>query len=337
MKMKTKNYVLIGLLIFVGFISCNKDTSPIKKQNEVIDRYLEFKTKMNAFSGNTGQMSNFMNVIGASQFYRNTLQLKSSNDNSTLKDSTTPVDTSGYWGNWTCAKVSDFDNPDGTHTTIFDYGAGCDEFGSLTKGKITYIWKNIGNDYYSKVLYENYYSYGLEMNGFSEYSFQSDGNSTFDYDTTGVTGDSTFTTSVVFYWTGTSSGSDTMSMKYDTGEQYTYTSKFKNKWDNTSFTVLEGNYSCTSQPDGYSYQYEVAKPLITSYECPTSWVPVSGIESINYNDLKVIYNFTIDYGDGSCDNIATITENGESSEIDFGELLYYYCGTDSVSTPGGKK
>jgi len=337
MKIHIEKFALIVALIFIGFLSCNKDTSTNKKQSDIVSKYLEFKTKMSAFSGNNGQMSNFMNVIGASQLHMNTLKLKSSKFKSTYTDSITPIDTAGYWRNWTCAKVSDFDNNDGTHTTIFDYGNGCDEYGSMIKGKITYIWKNEGNDYYSKIQYEKFYSYGLEMNGFSEYSFISDGNSSIQYDTTGISGDTTYTLGVAFCWTGSSTGSDTMTMTYDTGEKYSYTSRFENKWDNTSYTVLEGEYNCQSEPDGYSYHYIVTKPLVSNYGCVSTWVPVQGVEAIHYIDLKEIYDFKIDYGEGACDNLATITENGETSVIDFGDLLYIYCGTDSISNRGGKK
>jgi hypothetical protein len=338
MKPKAIKPILIVLFVIIGFLSCNKDKSTNPKQNDIIDRYLEFKTKMSAFSENTGQMSNFMNVIGASQLNRNSLKLKAAKHKTALLDSLPPDDSTGYWDNWTCATVTEFDNNDGTHTTIFDYGSGCDEYGSMTKGKITYVWKNEGNDYYSKVLYEHFYSYGLEMNGYSEYSFTSDGNSYIEYDTTGIYGDSITTTGgVAFYWSGSSTGSDTMTMVYDSGERYSYTSRFNNKWDNTSFTVLEGEYNCKSEPDSYSYHYVVNEPLVTNYECPNAWVPVMGIEAIHYKDLKEVYDFTIDYGEGACDNLATITENGESTIIDFGELLEIYCGTDSITTRGGKK
>jgi len=266
------------------------------------------------------------------------LKMKGLNDKSAFYDSIAPDDSTGYWNYWTCANVTEYDNSDGTHTTIYDYGEGCDEFGSLTKGTITYIWRNEGSDYYSKVLYDHYSSWGMEMNGYSEYSFESNGSSYVEYDSTGLISDSSsFYTGVAFYWMGTSKGNDTITVTYDTGEKYSYTSNYSNKWDENSYTVLEGEYSYISEPYGYSYHYLVSEPLISNYACWNTWVPVTGIESIHYNDLSETYGFTIDYGDGACDNLATITENGESSVIDFGELMIYYCGTDSISVPCGKK
>jgi hypothetical protein len=184
MKAKIGKAVLLGIVLFSVLLSCKEEHSSDTEQSDVVKRYLEFKTKMNAMNAVSGQMSNFLSVIGASQLNNNMFHLKSASGDSIYTDSI-PADTSGYWDYWTCATVTEFDNNDGTYTTIYDYGDGCDEFGSLIRGKITYIWKNEGNDYYSKVLYENYYSYGMEMNGFSEYTFISDGNSYFDYDSTG--------------------------------------------------------------------------------------------------------------------------------------------------------
>jgi len=305
------------------------------KQSDVVKRYLEFKTKMNAVNANSGQMSNFLSIIGASQLQSGSLNYKSLKGDSVYTDSI-PSDTSGYWDYWTCATVTEFDNGDGTYTTIYDYGDGCDEYGSIIKGKITYIWKNVGNDYYSKVLYEHYYSYGMEMNGFSEYSFTSDGNSYFEYDSTGFSKDSTVSPGVCFYWSGTSTGKDNMTMIFDSGEKYTYTSNFSNKWDNSTYTVLEGEYTYTSEPEGNEYHYLVTTPLFYNYECPSTWVAVSGIETIYYKDLVETYDFMIDYGNGTCDNLATVTENGETSVIDFGELIRVYCGTEASVSVNGK-
>jgi len=336
MEFLSRKFKLLGLIALVGVFSCTKDKPSNPKQSEVVNRYLEFKTKMNAFSESYGQMSNFLDVIAASQLHSKAMKLKFMTLDSTYND-TIPVDTSGYWNYLTCAKVSEFENNDGTHTTVYDYGDGCNEFGSLIKGKITYVWSNVGNSYYSKVLYDNYYSYGTEMNGYSEYTFTSDGNSYVGYDTTGVAGDSIPVSNIIFYWSGSSTCKDDVTVIYDTGEKYVYTSDFSTKWENSTYSIIEGDFTYSSFPDGYRYHYLVAKPLVYNYDCPSVWVAVTGIESIHYDDPTKIYDFVIDYGEGDCDNLATIIENGESSVIDFSELLYIYCGTDSVTCNGGRR
>ena len=50
MKVKIGKLVLLAVIIFTGLISCKKDQSMNTKQSDVVKRYLEFKTKMNANS-----------------------------------------------------------------------------------------------------------------------------------------------------------------------------------------------------------------------------------------------------------------------------------------------
>lgn len=323
-------------VVFVALvISCSKDSVPQKAQSEAVQRYLEFRTKMSALNASAGQMSNFLSVIGASQLRNNMVALKSATGDSI--DGFVPGDSGDYWDFWTCATVTETDNADSTHTTVYDYGEECDEYGTLFRGKITYIWKSTGNDYYSKVIYEDYYSYGMEMNGFSEYSFTSESEPYYDYDTAYEKGDSAISPGIVFYWSGTSTAKDDITMTYDSGEKYAYTSDYATKWDNSTYTVLNGEYSYISEPDGYEYHYEVSAPLVYNYECTDTWIAVSGIETIHYKDSADTYDFLIDYGNGNCDNLATVTENGETSVVDFGDLIYTYCGTEAAETVSSNK
>ena len=328
MRIKIGKFILLGLLVFGGLSACKKDQSLDTTQSDVVKDYLELRTKMNVLNATTGQMSNFMSVIAASQLHNNMFSLKSMTGDSVVTDSV-PPDSSGYWNYWTCATVTETDNGDGTFTTIYDYGDGCDEFGSIIKGKITYIWNNTGNEYYSKVVYERYYCYGMEMNGFSEYTFTSSGDSYFQYDSTDNGKDTAVSPGIVFNWSGTSSGKDNMTVTFDSGETYTYISNFSNRWDNSTYTLLEGEYTYTSEPEGFEYSYHITSPLFYNYLCINTWIAVSGIETIHYNDAVDTYDFIIDYGDGTCDNLATVTENGEASVVDFGELIVIYCGTDA--------
>jgi hypothetical protein len=328
MKSKTRKLFFLGMFIGLLLISCKENPADDTPQSAAAEKYLELKTRMNAMQAGFGQMGNFLSVIGASQLHNNLFQLKSASGDSVVRDSI-PPDSSDYWDWWTCAVVTEYDNGDGTYTTIYDYGDGCDEYGSMMKGKITYIWKNEGDDYYSKVLYDHYYAYGLEMNGFSEYYFTSDGNSYVEVDSSGVPDDSGSAPDIVFYWSGTSSGEDNITMQYDNGETYSYTAHYANRWDNSSFTVLEGDFAYISEPAGYEYHYEVTNPLVYDYTCINTWVPVSGTETIHYADPDENYDFIIDYGNGSCDNLAMVIENGETSVVDFGELIFTYCGTEA--------
>jgi len=337
-KMKTKliNTIIFVSIIFSVMISCKKDTSDDHDLSKGAEKFLELKTRMNAINASSGQMGNFLSVIGSSQMKNGELNISGTGIDSSYIDSIR-VDPDIYWKYFTCATVTEYDNIDGTHTTIYDYGKGCEEYGALYKGKITYIWRNEGNDYYSKVIYTDYYAYGVEMNGMSEYSFTSDGYSYFTTVVKEDKNDSTVTISpVVFNWSGSSTGHEDITMVTDDNTTYFYLSDYSNKWDSLSYTVLVGDYYSENESDDFNceYHYTVDRPLITDYRCTDSWVPVSGIEIITNTENGKTSNYSVDYGSGACDNLAQMTENGITSVIDFGELYYIKVDSTGSTSPG---
>jgi len=198
------------------------------------------------------------------------------------------------------------------------------EYGSLSKGKITYIWSSENNNYYSSVIYDHYYSYGVEMNGISKYSFTSDMNSYINIDSSASysdPGDSTISIMPVsFNWSGTCTGKDEITMLYDDGNSTFLRSEYSNVWDNNSYTVTEGDNYFSNKSEGYEYHYLVTSPLVTDYNCTDSWVPVSGIEIITTTENGETREYSLNYGTGECDNLAQLTEDGKTSTVDFGEL-----------------
>ncbi|HVN59147.1 MAG TPA: hypothetical protein VMT63_12685 [Bacteroidales bacterium] len=319
--MKKINFLLLAVIgiVITMMVSCEKNKNSASVQAEKVKKILELEARMNAMNSGTGKMTNFMSVIGYSQYKTGNLTISALDSTGSSPDSVV-FDSTNYWAPVTCAKVTDTINSDGTHTTVYDYGDGCNEYGSLMKGKITYIWKNENNSYYSSVTYDHYYSYGMEMNGTSSYNFTSDGNSF--YRIMGGSGyDSTVSTMpVLFNWSGTSTSHDEITMTFDDGNVTYYKSDFSNVWDSVSYKVNKGDYYYSSKSDGSEYHYIVKEPLITDYRCTTTWVPVSGIESISSVQDGISNEYTLDYGNGTCDNLALLTENGKTSVVDFGEL-----------------
>jgi hypothetical protein len=341
MKRKILTTAVLFAVLITGIISCDKNKTEKVDPSEKAKKLLELETRMNAINSGNGKMSNFMSVIGYSQLKDGTLNIEGS-DSATVYIDSIYTDTTAYWTPMTCAQVSESDNGDGTHTTIYDYGDGCDEYGTLFRGKITYIWKNENNNYYSKVIYENYYSYGVEMNGESDYSFTSDGFSYITVDSTASSGDSTISIEIMpvdFNWSGTSTGHEEITMVYDDGNTISYSSDYSNAWDNNSYKVYVGEYNYVSEVDGYEYHYLVSEPLITDYTCIESWVPVSGVETITTIENEATTVYSLNYGSGNCDNLAELTENGKTSVIDFSELYKTYnSGGDSTVVPmNGRK
>lgn len=327
------NLIVALTILLVGTVSCEKNKDENNNSTATVKKILELEARMHALNAGTGKMTNFMSVIGYSQLKEGRLDMNGTGCDSTYTDSIY-IDTTNYWEPYTCATVIETDNPDGTHTTVYDYGEGCYDYGFLTSGKITYTWKNENNSYFSEVIYENYYSYGVEMNGTSSYSFTSDGNSRYIIlNSDGSTGDSTVTSMPVsFNWSGTSTGHEDITMIYDGGSMTYYKSDYSNKWDSISYIVLQGEYYCTGSTDtnNYEYHYLVELPLVTDYRCMNAWVPVSGIETITTTENGESSGYSLNYGNGACDNLAELTQDGETSVIDFSEL--YKVVEDSVYT-----
>jgi hypothetical protein len=330
-------YVLVFLIIILSvIISCEKSKSDNRNLSAGAEKFLELKTRINAVNAGSGQMSDFLSVIGNSEIKEGGLNISGTNVDSSYIDSIS-VNPDSYWEYITCANVTEYDNPDGTHTTIYDYGDGCDEYGTLYKGKITYIWSNVGNNYYSKVIYEGYYTYGVKMDGMSEYSFMSDGYSYYSTGDKEISNDSTVTISPVqFTWSGSSTGHEEITMVTDDGASYYYLSDYSNKWDSISYTVLEGAYYCKNVSDEFNseYNYTVTKPLVTNYKCLDSWVPVSGVETIINTENDNTSSYSVDYGNGTCDNLALLTENGKTSVVDFSKIYYEKVDSSGSSSPG---
>jgi hypothetical protein len=335
MKKTITRIAVFMAVILVVVISCEKNKTDNHNISQGAEKFLELKTRMNAVNAGSGQMSDFLSVIGRSQLKEGDINISGTDVDSSYIDSIS-VNPDDYWNYFTCAKVTDTDNPDGTHTTIYDYGDGCDEYGALYKGKVTYIWSNTGNDYYSKVLYENYYCYGVTMNGVSEYSFVSDGNSWYSTGGKEIAGDSTITVMpVVFNWSGSSIGHEDITIVTDENSRFIYLSDYSNKWDSVSYTVSHGSYYYKNESTDLNseYQYTVTTPLVTSYKCTESWVPVSGVETITDTQNEVTNTYSVDYGKGECDNLAILTENGNSSEIDFSKIFYDKVDSSGTVTP----
>lgn len=121
-------------------------------------------------------------------------------------------------------------------------------------------------------------------------------------------------------FTNTGGGAYTISMtdgKIVTpeGEEITWVhDKVRNQIAGTSteernddgFETIGTSYGISTE--GFVYQREITSPLITYGSC--FWV-MSGVVESTVGEVS----YTIDFGDGTCDNIATRTENGVTEEF----------------------
>ena len=76
--------------------------------------------------------------------------------------------------------------------------------------------------------------------------------------------------------------------------------------------TLEGSAS-GKRRDGTSYSVEIIEPLLFKRECrPAAALPVSGIKEITWDDSVM----TVDFGDGTCDNLVDVTMDGVTETIE---------------------
>lgn len=224
-----------------------------------------------------------------------------------------------------CAVVTEYDNPDGSHTTIYDYGNGCKDgsgdYQSIQWGKWIQTTKNtyetigtsIVQTYHSHFQYVQYGGKYYFNNDSTQWSL--DGSSTYDgksaYDTMAQT------------FSGTFDYSDTT--QYASGkDSYSYLGVGKSFYDQTK-SVTEKNVYEYSSGDNY-YKSEVTAPLVYDYSCSSGggisvdmmfWFTyVSGHEVVHYRQDGKEGMFEIDYGNGACDNLITVIENGHVIVID---------------------
>ncbi|MCD6333124.1 MAG: hypothetical protein J7L89_07620 [Bacteroidales bacterium] len=89
-------------------------------------------------------------------------------------------------------------------------------------------------------------------------------------------------------------------------EQIAGTETPRNRFDN--IYLLTGDASGVNC-NGDSYTSIITKPLVINMGC--RWIQ-EGTKEIHIGDKPLI---TLDFGDGTCDNKATLTQNGETREI----------------------
>lgn len=231
---------------------------------------------------------------------------------------------------WTCAVISEIKNDDGSVTTIYDYGDGCEEgwgdYKYFMHGKYSSTYRNnnaregnvIKSFYSSSYLYDNYGgSYNNQntwlINGYGDYS----GESNYDSVNQKFSGAYTYESETTYRFDSTTyyyknKGSTRYSdLKYilESGEtNYAYSSDY---YKSTVLEPLVSDYSCYRNSLYKSYE-----SLSTTSACYIWMTYVKGRERVQYKNGDEEGSFEIDYGNGDCDNIVIVYENGRFSIVD---------------------
>jgi hypothetical protein len=309
--MKTKFFAIIISVMFFA-ISCEKDDVADSDVPEGFKELSELNMKLQSLRN--------MSTNGTYEFGAKAMNLNGFKKKGFKSDATD--DDPAYWEDWeTCAEINNYTDDEGFDVMVMDYGTeGCIEYGDLIKGKVTWKWKMDETGWAYEDIYEGYSAWGMTINGY--YKGESKWSGSVNWDD--------FEDSTYFYnwfnedYEEVSTNEEDMIITFEDGEETTYTSNFKSKFTFNSYTMLEGTFNYDSNT-GDSYTWEIVKPVISNYDC-MYWIPVSGIEEGTENENE----FTINYGDGTCDNAYSITVNGVTEIIEIDEEDIWISDEDST-------
>lgn len=286
-----KKLIIISLsLAMVALVSCDKDNDVTEKKEANFEKLKSLSLKSASVS-----------------------KLKKSN---AVANKSNMVSNTECWGDSTYYKYESCITPvrtvdsEGNVTLVYDYGTeGCKEYGSLIKGKFTIKYFKVNSDgvdpdksteknYKTEEKYENYSLDGFVMNGTMNMS------------------------SIV------QENKDIISVNEENivytdpdGKTFTSTSIYKDIYNEDTYTVEKADYNF--EGEGEIYKSKITKALVYNNKCEDSYIPVSGIEEVYSKYEDQVEEFKIDYGNGTCDNKATITQNGETKEIDYSSDDFY--------------
>ncbi|MEO7992676.1 MAG: hypothetical protein ABI663_24200 [Chryseolinea sp.] len=330
--MKSRKNPLFFVALVLIVLSCDSsDPDPsINNLSEFAQKFMSMRLgspKAMNRNSNAAINQSFQSMMSSHGFSGGRIKSDSTGSSEPGKDSTVFQDP------WvSCAVVSTIENSDGSTTTIYDYGDGCEEgwgdYKYFMHGKTIQTYKYnsqhtggvIHDTYLFKMLYDNYGGhYNVDSSDWS-----TDGNSFYE-------GYSSYDTSWNKF-SGAYSYNDTSLYTYG-GKAYDYKSKGSTHYDETGWVVEESDYEYGDGTD--YYRSTVIEPLVSKTLCnsfeggmvadsPYVWVAVTGREVIHYKQGDKEGSFEIDYGNGECDNIIYITENGIRVTVDLGAgwMLY---------------
>lgn len=212
---------------------------------------------------------------------------------------------------------------DGSYEYILDFGEGCEFYGEFMKGKLVETGSYDDSTFQDKIEYMAFGGVDWEISGIEEYegSYTEDD---INEDIWSVSYE--FSTDLTEKFIDFGYEEDE---EVSTGEELielTYVASGSETMDESSFTVINASTSVVVST-GEEFTSD-ADTLFMDFNCDEDdvWIFVSGTESGTYSfptedgsDGIISGTYSIDYGNGTCDNIVTITENGISEDVDLGE------------------
>lgn len=186
-----------------------------------------------------------------------------------------------------------------THILTIDFGEGCEDRNGVVRSGVITVEKNGRKNQPG--------SYHVVT--FTEFTIDSvtiDGVRT----STNIT-DSTAADDMQVYKVVLSGGKLTFNDSITiTRESELIRTKYRGDSIDEGYTTLTGNASGVLA-DGTTYTSTILEEIMMTRACEIH-VPVSGVKDLVAGDLNIV----VDYGDGTCDNLAELTVNGETITIE---------------------
>lgn len=186
-----------------------------------------------------------------------------------------------------------------THTITVDFGEGCtDAKGILKSGKIIIQYEGLPRNpgSYRTITFEDFFMDSIQIEGVRTVANITDTANTDNMEVRQITlegGKMTFPD-------GT----------YITRDAAHIRTLYRGESREESYITLTGSAAGQLQ-DSTTYTATILEEILISGDCNLR-VPVSGIKEFVAGDNTI----TIDFGDGTCDNLAEVTTNGETETIE---------------------
>ncbi len=324
--MKTKKPIIASLWIALVVLvwSCSDETeNPNPLQENVVAENIVVnsnsaidKLRSNGIGGPMGAIfGNFQNATNGRSAKSPLAMFRSAGRTATdTTDGNEPKCLTQTWE----------DDGNGNYKFTLDFGDGCDYYGEFLKGKLVEEGSYSESGFSATVTYTNFGGQDWTIDGTYSYSGQWE-----EIDGTSEPADS----AQYFYHASYQFSADlsTSYMEYghdstsdvSTGErliEVDYVAQGSEEVDQDGYTVQSRTESI-SVSTGESFSSQVDIPLFYDFDCEDEdvWIFVSGQYSGSYTIGDQTGNYSVNFGNGECDNIVTVTENGISQDVDLGE------------------
>lgn len=201
-----------------------------------------------------------------------------------------------------CALVTITENPNGTLTVVLNFGDGCEENGKFIRGVVAFTGAETDTSGYFQIAFSNFAERDIHaeeedpftVSGVYQGGWVINPNPEFDY----------------------AEGFEAaFEVTYESGAQLNLAGKGELAGNENGIVVTKHNVH-GSDSEGNTFASAVVSPLVFDFNCELAYIYVAGTEVYQFNGEAA----AVDYGNGACDNILTIQQEGLIIIIDLDKV-----------------